>query len=73
MSGASGSSGDKPVALFPDRFRIGGDHTTYDAHPDGRFLMVETAADRDDPYGDLFRFRIVRNWIAEVKARVPTR
>ena len=41
-------------------------------HPDGRFLFVAMpSAAQDDPYGGLYRFKVVVNWITEVEERVP--
>jgi len=74
VRGGSEFSAGKPAALFPDVFDLSGttNHPTYDVHPDGRFLFVaRSTAARDDPYGSLYRFQIVVNWMAEVEERVP--
>ena len=65
MPGSSSPAG-KSVALFQDTFdRSGINHTTYDVHPDGRFLFVaRPLAAEDDPYGGLYRFKVVVNWMA---------
>jgi len=73
VGGGSEFSAGKPVALFSDVFDRSGttNHPTYDVHPDGRFLFVVRPMAEDDPYRDLYRFKIVVNWMAEVEARVP--
>jgi len=72
IAGGASFSAGRPVALFPNRFERSGDHVTYDVHPDGRFLFVaRPQADDDDPYEGLYRFRIVRNWVTELEARLP--
>ena len=74
VGGGSEFSAGKPVALFSDVFDRSGttNHLTYDVHPDGRFLFVaRPLAAEDDPYGRLYRFKVVVNWMAEVEARVP--
>ena len=62
----------KPVVLFRDTFELSGGHTTYDVHPDGRFLfIVGPPVAEDDPYRGLSRYQVVVNWMAEVAERVP--
>ena len=74
VSGGSEFSAGKPVALVSGVSDLSGtpNHPTSDVHPDGPFMFVaRSTAAQDDPYGGLYRFQIVVNWIAEVEARVP--
>ena len=52
--------------LFPFNFQ-GGAGRSYDAAPDGRFLLVKLASS-----GGAAHINMIRNWTAELKARVPT-
>ena len=57
----------RPVELFADRFvrtLIG--NPNYDVSPDGRFLMIK-AADNREKSG----LMVVRNWFEELKRLLP--
>jgi serine/threonine-protein kinase len=64
-----------PRKLFPDRFESpqAGDHTGWDALPDGRFLMIQAP---DKPRGAAARLAeivLVFNFTEELKAKAPAR
>jgi len=55
--------------LFPDRFDNpqAGNHTGYDAFPDGRLLMLQSAT---NPEGERTKIVIVFNWLEELKQQL---
>ena len=59
----------RPLFRFGDRFRISGNASAYDLHPDGRrFIMV---SEPETPIRVSRQVNIVLNWFEELKQRVP--
>jgi Tol biopolymer transport system component len=55
--------------LFPNRFDNpqGGNHTNYDAFPDGRLLMLQSHIEKE---GQRTKIVMVFNWLAELKQQL---
>jgi serine/threonine-protein kinase len=59
----------RPLFRFAGRFRISGNASAYDIHPDGRrFIMV---SEPETPIPFPRQINVVLNWFEEVKRRVP--
>ena len=59
-----------PEPLFEDIY-WGYQRRPYDVAPDGRFLMIKSSIS-SPVTGPVRQINIVRNWVEELKARVPT-
>ena len=58
-----------PRALFEDKYEDpqSGAHTGYDVFPDGRFLMIQSAAQQSSPHESII---LVYNWTGELKRQI---